>query len=55
MKHLSPLNARIDPNLFYRLKCHVVRCKERGTDDSQEKLIERAIKELLDREENQNT
>jgi len=45
------LNARISTGVYYRFKEHVIRCKKRGTDKTQEKLIERAISELLDREE----
>jgi len=48
---LMPLNARISTDLYYRFKKHVIRCKELETDESQEKLVERAIAELLDREE----
>jgi hypothetical protein len=45
------LNARISADVYYRFKRHVIRCRVRGTDKTQEKLIERAISELLDREE----
>ena len=51
MSNSISLNARISADIYYRFKRHVIRCKERKTDESQEKLVERAILELLDREE----
>jgi hypothetical protein len=50
-KTLSPLNARIDSELFHRFKRHVIKCQAKGIDKSQEQLVERAISELLEREE----
>jgi hypothetical protein len=45
------LNASIDSDLFYRFKMHVLRVKQSRGQVTQETLVEKAIFELLERDE----